>query len=109
MWCENLSALNGQPIHILSYDQLTSRPAAAMRGVFDFLGVGQVPVWSRLVKVSRQSLWQKVSNFEHCVERGIPAAAMLRLPLADDRQSPFSKLAGATTGPRPRPVSAMAG
>ena len=82
MWRENLDVLQGYPTHIVSYEQLTLRPAQTMAGVFDYLGVRPVRARSRYVKIDNKPLAQKLLNYDHLQGLEIPQQMTLSLDQA---------------------------
>ncbi len=85
MWHENLSVLANVDAHVLSYEYLASQPEIAMREVFGYLGVEPAPVRTKYVRTNPQPAWQRVTNYEQLAERGLPRAAVQRLPYLANR------------------------
>jgi len=88
MWRDNAPTLAQVPAHYLSYEQLTSDGARAMRGVFDFLGLDSCPVDSWLVRQNPKPLESKVVNHASLVAAGLADATQLRLPLGEPVEQP---------------------
>jgi hypothetical protein len=80
MWRANIAALAETRAQYLSYEELCANPAAAMRGVFDFLELKPAAFRSAFVKLNPQPLSERLVNYQEFVSSGLLDSTPLCLP-----------------------------